>query len=61
MRGEALDHLVLLRAERPTVDGAAATRLRAVRADYSDGVAVKQMSEDEIILRLKADFEKTFG
>ena len=52
---------VLLRAERPTVDGAAATRLRAVRSDYSDGVAVKQMSEDEIILRLKADFEKTFG
>ena len=52
---------VLLRAERPTIDGAAATRLRAVRADYSDGVAVKQMSEDEIILRLKADFEKTFG
>jgi len=52
---------VLLRAEEVVIDGVASRRLRAVRGPYSEGVAVKQMSEDLILQRLGVDFEKTFG
>ena len=64
MRGVAIVVLAAAASAFPETSRPRSTRvrrLRAVRGPYSEGVAVKQMSEDLILQRLGVDFEKTFG
>ena len=46
---------------RLVVEAVGGVRVRAVRDAYSEGIAVKAMSEDLILARLDEDLSRTFG
>jgi hypothetical protein len=46
---------------RLVVEAVGGVRVRAVRGAYSEGIAVKAMSEDLILARLDEDLSRTFG
>ena len=46
---------------RLVVEAKDGVRVRAVRGAYSEGIAVKAMSEDLILARLDEDLSRTFG
>ena len=53
--------LAAARGVRLVVEAKDGGRVRAVRGAYSEGIAVKAMSEDLILARLDEDLARTFG